>query len=313
MSQTLKPSGNVVVVGAGNVGASIAFSLVSEEIANEILIIDIAHDLARGQVADLQDASDFSFGTMVNQGDYTDLKDGDIVVITAGAAQKDGQTRLDLLQINVKIMRSILSQIKATNKNLFLIIVSNPVDILTQLAIEESGLSESQVFGSGTYLDTGRLRVHLSKKLGVNPHSVHAYVMGEHGNSSFPVLSKASIGGIPLEKFMDIENQAYEQIAETVRKRAYEIIADKQSTNYGIGAAVGELCRIILRNEKRILAISTMAHGYYGQENVCFGMPVRLGSDGVKFLGEISLNNHEKKMLDKSCELLKESRNLVVN
>lgn len=307
----IQPSGNVVVVGAGNVGASAAFNLASEEIANEIILIDVAKELAKAQAADIEDSASFSLGTHVSDGEYQDIREGDIVVITAGAAQKEGQTRLDLLNVNIKILRSILGEIKKIGKNVFLILVANPVDILTYVAIKESGLPENQVFGSGTYLDSGRLRVSLGKQLGVNPHNVHTYVMGEHGNSSFPVLSEANVGGIPLKNFLQLKDQTYEEITENVRKRAYDIINGKQATNYGIGAAVGELCRIILRNEKRIVALSVLAHGYYGQNDVCFGMPVKLGSNGVEFIGELNLNEQEKDMLNKSVEVLKENLELV--
>jgi L-lactate dehydrogenase len=307
----IQPSGNVVIIGGGNVGASIAFNLVSEEIANEITIIDIAKEMARAQAADLADAANFSFGTTVREGGYDQIQDGDLIVITCGAAQKEGQTRLDLLNINAKIIRSVLDQIKQTGKNVYIIMVTNPVDVLTYIAVQEYGFPQNQVFGSGTYLDTGRLRVYLGQKFEVNPHSVHAYIIGEHGDTSFPALSKASVGGIPLRHFMELNERVYDQLTQEVRQQAYEIIKAKQATYYGIGAAVGELCRIILRNEKRIVALSVLAEGYYEQADVCFGLPVRLGSDGVKFVGELRLNDLEKETLHKSCQVLKESVRLV--
>lgn len=310
MSQ-IRPSGNIIIIGAGNVGSSVAFNLVSEEIANQITIIDIAKEMAQAQAADLLDASNFSSGTVVQEGGYECVQDGDIVVITCGAAQKEGQTRLDLIHINAKIIRSVLKSLRETGKNVYIIMVTNPVDVLTRIAINESGLPENQVFGSGTYLDTGRLRISLSKKFELSSRSVHAYIMGEHGDSSFPALSKANIGGIPLDNFLPVDNQTYSQIAQEVRDQAYKIISAKGATYFGIGAAIGELCRIIIRNERHIVALSVMAHGYYGQSDVCFGMPVALGSKGIEFVGEIKLNELEKEMLAKSARILKENFNAV--
>lgn len=303
----MNPSGRVAVIGAGNVGSSIAYSILNQEIAHEILIIDIAEDMARAQVLDMQDASNFTHGVSVKYSNYDELDDGDIVVITCGVAQKEGQTRTELLAINAKIIRDVISKIKETKKNVYICMVSNPVDVLAYIAVNESGLPKSQVFGSGTILDTSRLRGAISRAANLNSNNVHAYIMGEHGDSSFPVLSSGNIANIPLEKFVPLNEAYYDEISSKVRNSAYEIIKGKKATYYGIGNAVAAICKTIIRNENKIYPLSVMLEGEYGYNDVSIGVPVMLNSQGYKIVGEVPLNKLEKEMFDKSVEVIKQN------
>lgn len=306
------PSGRVVVVGSGMVGASSAYAVLIQEVSKEILLIDIAEELAQANVLDMNDAANFTNGVGVQYGHYSDLVDGDIVVITAGAAQKEGQTRLDLLNINAKIIRDIINQIKLTGKKVFILMVTNPVDVLTYIAATESGLPEGMVFGSGTFLDTARLRGLIHQDLNVNPINVHVYILGEHGDSSFPVLSSATIGGTRLANLVDINDDYRSELTNRVREKAYKIIQGKKATYYGIGAAVAKICRAIIRNENRIVPLSVTLNGEYGLSNVAIGVPAVLGANGVKVFKEITLDDLEKEQLAKSANIIKDSISQVV-
>lgn len=298
------PSNRVVIIGAGNVGSSAAYAILNQEIANEILMIDIVEDLAKAQVLDLQDSAGFGRGTELKYATYEDLKDGDIVVITCGAAQKEGQTRLELLSINAKIIREVLSRIKSTNKIVYILMVTNPVDVLTYIAIKESGLPENMVFGSGTFLDSIRLRGLIKQEIEVNSENIDAFILGEHGDSSFAVLSGESVDGIDLSKFLSSKRQDLE---EKVRQKAYDIIVGKKATYYGIGSDIAFLCRTILRDEKRVMPLSILMHGEYGFDDVVLSVPVKLGLEGIERIPEINLNEQEKESLKKSAEVIKEN------
>jgi L-lactate dehydrogenase len=304
---TTSPSGRLFIIGAGNVGTSIAYSVLSQEICKHIILCDIAIDLAQAHVYDLQDASNFTQGIKVSTGNYEDLIDGDIVIITCGAAQKDGQTRMDLLQINAKIIKDVIKNIKETKKQVYILMVTNPVDVLTQIAVNESGLPKGMVFGSGTYLDTGRLRSAIADQVGINPVNVHAYILGEHGDSSFPVLSSAYIGGICLTQFCNVDEDYYASISSIVRQKAYEIIKGKKATYYGIGSAVAKLVKSIIRDENRLFTLSIPVSGEYGISGISIGLPVKLSAKGFEFIGEVKLNEKERTMLEKSAGVLRES------
>ncbi len=311
MTDNILPSHRVVIIGAGNVGSSIAYSILNQEITKEIIIIDIAEEMAKAQVLDMQDSSNFTNGTKVTFGDYNKLEDGDVVVITCGVAQKEGQTRLELLTINAKIIRDVVGKIKKSGKTVFIIMVTNPVDILTYIAATESGMPEGMVFGSGTYLDTARLRNSLSKKLDLNGSNIHTYIIGEHGDTSLPVISSGSIGGMPLTSFVEVNQAYYSQIAQEVRDIAYEIIKGKGSTYYGIGSAIAKIVKTIVRNEKKILPLSVMLRGEYGYSDVCIGVPAKLSSKGAEIIGELVLNDYETKLFKNSVETLKEKTKLI--
>ncbi len=307
------PSQRVVIIGAGNVGSTAAFSILTQEVANEIILIDINEELGKSQVLDMQDAADFTQGVEVSFGSYDDLINGDVVVITCGAAQKEGQTRLDLLNINAKIIRDVVSKIKATGKIVYVLMVTNPVDILTYIAVTESGLPKGMVFGSGTYLDSARLRVSIADELNVSTANVHAYILGEHGDSSFPAISGGNIAGIKLEKFYQINDELYDRITEKVRDKAYDIINGKGATYYGIGSAVARIVKSIINNDKRIAPVSIMLNGEYGLSDLSIGVPAMIDSEGAKIIGEISLNDKEREMLNKSAEIIKENISHINN
>lgn len=307
----VNPSGRVVVIGAGMVGSSVAYAVLNQQIAREIMLIDIMEDVAKAHVLDLQDASNFTAGTKVKFGNYSDLIDGDIVVITGGAAQKEGQTRLDLLNINAGIIRSMLGEIKKTGKQVYILMVTNPVDVLTYIAATESGLPEGMVFGSGTYLDTGRLRVGLSKKINVNPRNIHAYIVGEHGDSSLPVLSSTVVAGIELGQLMPVSEQVYSELMTQVRETAYEIIKGKKATYFGIGDAVTNICRFIIRDEHKIVPVSVVLKGQYGYSDVAVSVPAKVSAKGVELIGEIKFSDHEKALFDKSVAVLQENINAI--
>lgn len=305
--EKVSPSGRVVVIGAGMVGATAAYTMVVQETAKAVLLIDIAEDLAKANVLDMHDAANFTNGVEVLYATYSDLKDGDIVVITAGAAQKDGQTRLDLLNINAKIIRDIVSKIKETQKSVFILMITNPVDVLTYIAATESGLPDGMVFGSGTFLDTARLRGLIHEDLNVNPINVHAYILGEHGDSSFPALSSANIGGVKLSEIITVDEAYRESVKSRVREMAYKIIEGKKATYFGIGAAVSRICRAIIRDEHRIMPLSVVLKGEYGLEGVAIGVPAKLSSSGVEIYKEVPLDEDEKKHLSESAQIIKDS------
>ena len=303
----MNPSQRVAVVGAGNVGASIAYSILNQGIATDILIIDIIESFAKAQVIDLQDAANFTKGSKVSYAQYSDLLDGDVVVITCGVPQKEGQSRVELLGINAKIIREVIGKIKATGKKVYIVMVSNPVDVLTYIAVNEAGLPAGMVFGSGTYLDTGRLRKTISQELSIDSTNIHAYTVGEHGDTSFPVLSCATVGGIPLNQILNVDAAFYTKITQQVRDEAYKIIEGKKSTYYGIGTAVAKIVRAIIRNEQVIIPLSVNLNGAYGQKDVCFGIPVKVDNSGVKIVGELPLNDQEQELLQKSADYIREN------
>ncbi len=309
--EKVSPSGRVVVVGTGMVGSSAAYAMVLQEVAKEVLLIDIAEGLAKANVLDMHDAANFTNGVEVKYATYSDLIDGDIIVVTAGAAQKDGQTRLDLLNINVKIIRDIVSKIKEVNKSVFILMVTNPVDVLTYIAATESGLPQGMVFGSGTFLDTARLRGLIHEDLNINPINVHAYILGEHGDSSFPALSSATIGGVPLSDIVNTDQTYRDDVAKRVREMAYKIIEGKKATYYGIGAAVSRICRAIIRDENRVMPLSVVLSGEYGLSSIAIGVPAKLGSNGVEIYKEVRLDEQEKALLQTSAEIVKNSINQV--
>lgn len=301
-----QPSGRVVIVGAGMVGSSAAYAIVNQNIAREVLLIDIAEELVASQVLDLEDASVFTYTTKVKVADYSDLVDGDIVVITSGSAQRDGMRRLDLLNINAAVIRSITENIRKTSKQVYILMVTNPVDILTYIVTKESGLPQNMIFGSGTYLDTARLQLILAKKLNVNPNNISAFVFGEHGDSSFPILGAAAISGVKLDRLLTLDDTLYEELATEVRQRAYEIIKGKKSTHFGIGAVVASMCRMIIRNENRIIPLTGLLEGHYGHTDVCCGVTAKLGAGGYEIYSEIPFNDKERELMDISVKILKD-------
>lgn len=301
----------ITIIGAGSVGSTIAYTLSNERLATEIVMIDINKKKADGEVMDILQGTAFRDPISIISGDYDAAKDSDIVIITSGIARKPGQTRLDLTRINVGITREIAKDIAKAAPNAMYIIVSNPVDILTYVFIKESGIPEKQIIGSGTSLDTARLRSLLAQECSINQMNVHAYIMGEHGDSSFVPWSKASIAGVPVEEYYrkyspnrQIKFDA-DRIINFVRTSGGEIIANKGATFYAVAVSVVRLCKLLLNAQCTCTTVSTMMHGEYGLNDVCLSISTILGPEGA--LGRIQLNlaDEEVEKLHYSAQQLK--------
>ena len=300
----------VAVIGCGFVGATSAFGLMQSGLFSEMVLIDANTEKAEGEAMDISHGIPFARPMKIYAGGYDDIMDAAIIVVTAGANQKPGETRLDLVQKNVGIFKSIIPEIASRNFGGILLIVSNPVDILTYVALRLSGLPENRVIGSGTVLDTARMKYALGEHLRVDSRSVHSYIVGEHGDSEIAVLSSTNISGIPLDTFCEMRGydnpkMKLDEIAESVKNSAYDIIAKKQATYYGIAMSVRRICACIIRNERSILPVSSMMHGEYGIRDIALSMPAVLGLDGVETHVPISLNEDETTRLIQSAETLK--------
>ena len=299
-----------VIIGCGFVGSASAFSLMESGLFRELVLIDADKKRAEGEAMDISHGIPFSKPMKIYAGDYDSIKDAGIIIITAGANQQPGETRLDLVKKNINIFKSIIPDIKKRDFNGILLIVANPVDILTYVAVKLSGLPESHVIGSGTVLDTARLKYEIGKHLDVDARSVHAFIMGEHGDSEIAVWSSANVSGIPLNNFCEMRGHydhknATEKIASDVKNSAYEIISMKKATNYGIAMSVKRICEVIMRDEKSILPVSHMIHGIYGIDGVSLSMPAIVGSEGVESDIPLNLDGEEALKLKESADALK--------
>lgn len=299
-----------VMIGCGFVGSATVFSLMQSGLFSEIVLIDADKTKAEGEAMDISHGIPLGKPMKIYAGDYDDIRDASIIIITAGANQKPDETRLDLVHKNVAIFKQIIPEISKRNFNGILLIVSNPVDILTYVAQKLSGLPENKVIGSGTVLDTSRLKYEMGEHLDVDSRSVHAFIIGEHGDSEIAVWSSANISGIPVDDFCDMRghhdhNEDTTLIAESVKNSAYDIIKRKHATYYGIAISVGRICEVIMRDEKSILPVSNMMHGEYGIHDVVLSFPAILGKNGVETKVPISLNTEESRQLFKSAEILK--------
>lgn len=310
MSSTIKGR-KVVIVGCGFVGATSAFSLMESGLFSEMVLIDVDMNRAEGEALDISHGLAFARPMEIRAGSYDELRDADVCIVTAGAAQKPGETRLDLVNKNVAIFSDIMAQIRESGFAGILLIVSNPVDILTHVSVKLSGLPENRVIGSGTVLDTGRLKQVISQRLEVDPRNVHVHVLGEHGDSELIAWSNAHVAGIPLEDFFNMRSGgSYEefrtQVSDFVRNSAYEIIEKKKATYFGIAMAVKRICECIVRDEKSVLSVSNSLQGEYGIEGVALSTPCVLGSDGIEVRTPPSLNYKEESELKESARQLKE-------
>lgn len=299
----------VAIIGAGFVGSSSAFALMQKGLFNELVLIDANKARAEGEAMDISHGLAYSNSMRIYAGEYEDISDAKIIIITAGAAQKVGETRLDLIKKNSKIMTSIINEIVRVKAEGLLLIVANPVDVLTQVALKVSGFGKERVFGSGTVLDTARLKYLLSEKLRIDTRNVHAVIMGEHGDSEFVAWSFANISSMPIKKFLclrgykDME-QLKEEIHVEVRDSAYKIIERKGATYYGIALSVTRICECIVKNQHSMLPISTLLEGEYGVSNVALSVPAILGSDGVEAVLELPLSSNEILELHHSADTL---------
>ncbi len=304
----------VILVGTGFVGMSMAYSLLNQGNAsgvNELVLIDVLKDKAEGEAMDLCHGLPCSPSHMkIKSGDYSECKDADIVVITAGLSQKPGQTRLELSTANAKIMKDITEQVVASGFNGIFLVASNPVDLMTKVVQEVSKFPTRKVIGSGTALDTARLRFLVGEYLNVSNKNVHAYIMGEHGDSSFVPWDHAYVG---CKKIQDILKDAkkdlndLDKIYVEVRDAAYEIIEKKKATYYGIGLGLTKIVKTILNDTNEILTVSAYLNGEYGHKDIYIGVPAIINSKGARELLELELNENDQKRLDDSCEILSEN------
>ena len=306
--------GKIVLVGTGFVGMSMAYSMLNRGGIEELVLIDIDKEKTIGEEMDLSHGLPFAPQKMViKAGDYDECKDAEIVVITAGVAQKQGgQTRLELAQVNTKIVKDITKNIMASGFNGVIIVASNPVDLMAYVVYKVSGLPKNKVIGSGTVLDTARLRYMVADYLKVSSKNVHAYIMGEHGDSSFVPWKHAYVGCKSIIDIMKDGNHPIEdldKIHKNVVNAAYEIIERKKATYYGIGMSLNRLVRAILDNENSVLTVSTyLENGKYGQDDVYIGVPAIINENGVRELLELDLNKEEQEKLDNSCKIIKQMR-----
>ena len=310
-------SRKLVLVGTGMVGMSMAYALENQGGINELVLIDVLKDKATGEAMDLNHGLAYAPSKMsIKSGEYDECKDADIVVITAGLAQKPGQTRLELAQTNAKIMKDITEQVIKSGFNGIFVVASNPVDLMTYVVSKVSGFPKNKVIGSGTVLDTARLRYLIGERLNVSEKNIHAYIMGEHGDSSFVPWSHSYVG---CKKLLDIMKERGEsadvlkQIYTDVQQSAYEIIEKKRATYYGIGMGLSKIVKTILNNGKEILTVSTKLEGEYGHDGIFIGAPAIINSEGVQELLNLPLTKEEQNKFDHSCEILTEMKKEIDN
>ena len=298
------------MIGCGFVGAASAFSLMQSGLFSELVLIDANREKAEGEAMDLSHGLPFARPMEIYAGDYDDIADCGLIVITAGANQKPGETRLELVGKNVGIFKKIVPEIRKRGCEGILLIVSNPVDIMTYTALRLSGFPAARVIGSGTVLDTARLKYLLGRHLGVDSRGVHAYIIGEHGDSELAVWSSASVSGVGLYRFCEACRQFEHEknmrkLYEDVRDSAYEIIRKKGATYYGIAMAVRRIAECIIRDEHSVLPVSSLIEGHYGLCGICMGIPAVVGSAGVEKVVDIGLSGQEQLQLLRSAEALK--------
>lgn len=306
-------SSKITIIGAGSVGSTIAYTLSGEDIASEIVMIDINKEKVEGEVMDIEQGTCFRDPISITAGEYADAKDSDIVIITSGIARKPGQTRIELTQTNVNILKQITPEIVAAAPNALYIIVSNPVDVMTYVFTKISGLPENQIIGSGTVLDSARLRCGLSEHFGVAQKNIHAYVFGEHGDTSFIPWSAARISGVNVDDYAEmaphfgkqIDKVDKEEMITYVQKSGGKIIANKGATFYAVSRSVCKLCNILLSASESVSTVSSMMHGEYDIEDVCLSTLTLVGPKGIQGKIPVALTEDEVAALKKSAEALK--------
>ena len=300
-----------VMIGCGFVGSATVFCLMQSGLFSEIAMVDTDNGRAEGEALDISHGVPFAKPMKIYAGSYEDVEDASIVIITAGANQKTGETRLDLVNRNIEIFKTIIPEIKKRNFKGILLIVSNPVDILTAVSVKLSGLPAHRVIGSGTVLDTARLKYSIGEQLNVDSRSVHAFIIGEHGDSEIAAYSSANISGIPLNKFCEMRGHYnHEETTSEIEKKkknsAYEIISRKKATYYGIAMSVKRICEAIVRDEKSILPVSSMMYGEYGISDISLSMPAIVGKNGIETKVPIQLNDEEMLKLQQSAKQLQD-------
>ncbi|MEK7522790.1 MAG: L-lactate dehydrogenase, partial [Patescibacteria group bacterium] len=297
-------NGKVSIIGGGHVGMSAAFAMILKNTVGELVLYDRDTDKMKGEQLEFQHSLTFLGTTKITAAEsYKDLKDSDVIVFTAGRAQLPGESRLNLVKSNLEVIKTILPEVIKYSPNSVIIMVTNPVDILTYQASQLLKLPQGRIFGSGTSLDSARFRFHLSELLGINPKNIHAYVLGEHGDSSFPAISHADIGGQPLATMKDFSTDKIQDAFKKAKTAAGTIIAAKGSTYYAIGVVINQLVSAILRDTKRVYPISVPLTGQYGQKDVSISVPCVIGKNGVEKILEVPLSEDEKKLMDRSVKI----------
>ncbi|MCL2451846.1 L-lactate dehydrogenase [Candidatus Saccharibacteria bacterium] len=303
----------ISVIGAGFVGSTAAYTLALKGIASDIVLVDANPEKAIGEAMDIEHGSPFVAESIVNAGGYEETRGSDMVIITAGTSQKPDETRIDLIARNAAIMRDVATQVAAQSPEAVILIISNPADIMSYVFREVTGFPKHRVIGSGTNLDSARLRYLLSQKFGISSHDVHAQVWGEHGDSEFPVWSLVQIAGMGINEASDqfggvMSDEDYGYLGDVVRNAAYEVINRKGATYYGIGASIARICEAVLRDEKSILPVSVFLHGQYGIDDVYLSLPAILGEHGVEKILTPVISDDELDKLHHSAAVLKEAR-----
>ncbi|MBQ3947585.1 MAG: L-lactate dehydrogenase [Ruminococcus sp.] len=308
MGEKSKNGTKITILGAGNVGATIAYTFAVAGTCSDVVLVDINKAKAKGEAMDIRHGVSFGHNVEITDGTYEDAKDSDIVVVTLGLARKPGQTRLDLAQANVNIIKEVMPQVAKYAPDAIYVVVSNPVDILTYTILKCTDLTPNQVIGSGTALDTSRLRSSIADHVGLSPNSIHAYVLGEHGDSSFIPWSITNIAGIPMEEYCEDQEHAdldEDEIIEEVRKAGAEVIKRKGATFYAIAMSVNKICDSILRDANNIITVSTLMDGRYGISDVCLSLPAVLGSNGIEREVSPKLTDDEVAKLQNSAKALR--------
>lgn len=300
------PQGKIAIIGTGFVGAATAYSCLMRNIASELILVDVNETLCKGQALDLSDALSFSDTPYIKVGSYADAAQADIIIITAGQAQIPGQSRTELLATNKTIISDICTKLTLLNKNAVIVMVTNPVDIMTRLAQKLLDLPMQQVIGSGTMLDSQRLRNLIAQKIQVAEQSIHAYVIGEHGDSQVAALSCARIAGVPLTQFIPL--QELEKLARKAQQKVYEILTYKKYTNYGVASCVAALCQNILFDNNRIIPVSC----YLKQYDLCMSMPTTIGKGGAQQIITVPLSPNELDRLQASAQTIRENLQLII-
>ena len=301
----------IAVIGCGFVGSASAFALMQSGLFSEMVLVDVDHERAEGEALDIGHGMPLAKPMQIYAGDYDAAADAAVIIVTAGANQKPGETRLDLVKKNVAIFKSIMPEFAKRQCKGIMLVVANPVDILTYTAARYSGLPVNRVIGSGTVLDTARLKYLLSEHLSVDARSIHAFIIGEHGDSEFAAWSSANVSGVPLYDFCKMRGhtnfqEASQKIEDDVRNSAYEIIKRKHATYYGIAMAVKRICEAIIRDEKSVLAVSSLMNDVYGVEDVALSMPTVVGKNGIEDLIPVRLDVSEQRKLRESASVLRE-------
>lgn len=302
----------VCVVGAGRVGSTFAYTLMQSGLAQEIVLIDVDQDRAIGEAMDLNHGQFFAPPVAIRAGDYEEVADAALILITAGAAQQPGESRLDLVQRNVKIVRGIMGEITSRTSEAVIVMVTNPVDVLTYVAQEASAWPHGQILGSGTVLDSARFRYLLSVHCKIDPRNVHAYIIGEHGDSEVAVWSMTHIAGVPMEHYCQricrraCSPAERDAIVERVKDSAYHVIESKGATYYGVSMALERIAAAILRDENSVLTVTLRADGHYGLEGVCLSLPAIVNHSGVARVLDAQLQPAEEQALRRSAQVLKD-------